>query len=103
VPSLGCACIDDDHQLVWVVSASGELWPIIRDLTITETTWVALGAAHTTRLAPHEADGPLNSWWRGRITRAPLLCGRPTRTTGRPCRAPVTRPGAACSQHEVNA
>jgi hypothetical protein len=101
VPSLGCVCIDDTHQLLWVVSPAGELWPIIADDTVRGTVFVPLGAEHTSQLAPHEAEGPLNPWWRSRVTRAPLLCGRPTRTTGRPCRATVTRPGAACSQHEV--
>jgi hypothetical protein len=97
---LSCCCIDAEHQLVWVVSASGEAWPIIRDTTITERTEVALGAEQTTRLAPHEGAGPLGSWWRERI--AQPRCGRPRRD-GQPCRTPVARVGDVCGNHRATA
>jgi hypothetical protein len=99
VPSAGCVCLDDDHELRWAISPDGELWPVVLDRRVTETTYLALGVDHATRAAPHEAYGPLTHEWAWKVRTAPVLCGRPTKTTGRPCRATAVRPGAPCNQH----
>ena len=58
--------------------------------------------------APHEQPGPLPLDVVRRITAArrrgpPLRCGRPTKTTGQPCRIEVTRPGEPCGLHRTEA
>lgn len=50
----------------------------------------------------HEQPGPLPPRWRDRVALVPLRCGRPTKS-GAPCRAYVTRPGAACGRHRAEA
>jgi hypothetical protein len=52
-----------------------------------------------TAQAPHEQDGPLPTRYRLGLQAVPHRCGRPTKTTGRPCRIGVTRPGQACGLH----
>jgi hypothetical protein len=55
----------------------------------------------------HEQLGPLPLEVVRRITaagrRARLFCGRPTKTTGQPCRIEVTRPGEPCGLHRTEA
>jgi hypothetical protein len=53
--------------------------------------------------APHEQPGPLPPQWGSRVLLARLRCGRPTKTTGQPCRIEVTRPGAPCGLHRTAA
>jgi hypothetical protein len=53
--------------------------------------------------APHEQPGPLPPRWRSRVLLARLRCGRPTKTTGQPCRIEVTRPGEPCGLHRTEA
>lgn len=59
----------------------------------------------TTPEAPHEQIGPLPLEYVRRITisRRTHRCGCPTKTTGRPCRTPVVRPGDACGWHRTEA
>jgi hypothetical protein len=97
-PPASCTCIDEHHDLVWAVSPGGEQWPIIRDTEVTGLHTMPVGAAATTRVAPHENIGPLNPSWRLRITLASIRCGRP-RQDGQPCRTHVGRPGVACHHH----
>ncbi|WP_197373463.1 hypothetical protein [Mycolicibacterium baixiangningiae] len=47
---------------------------------------------------PHERTGPLPAAIRDLIT-PPPQCGRPTLTTGRPCRTRVLNYGDSCLQH----
>ncbi|WP_139114195.1 MULTISPECIES: hypothetical protein [unclassified Gordonia (in: high G+C Gram-positive bacteria)] len=47
---------------------------------------------------PHERLGPLPDDLRDRVAAVVLRCGRPT-ASGRPCRARVAEPGAACGAH----
>ncbi len=51
--------------------------------------------------APHEQHGPLPAVWRHRVSHVQPRCGRPTRTTGAPCRTPVAVPGIACGNHRT--
>jgi hypothetical protein len=98
-PPDGCTCLPDGrHELAWVVGPDGEQWPIIRDTEVTGIQRIPIGAAMTARIAPHETTAPLNSWWRARLATAGMRRGRP-RLDGRPCRTPVSRPGAACHHH----
>ena len=57
----------------------------------------------TTPEAIHEQTGPLPLEFVRRITisRRTHRCGRPTKTTGRPCRIEVTRPGEPCGLHRT--
>jgi hypothetical protein len=48
-------------------------------------------------VAPHELLGPLPR--RFKRDHGVLICGRPARTTGKPCRNTVDRPGDACPWH----
>ena len=56
----------------------------------------------TADVAPHEETGPLPASVRRRLAAVQPRCGRPTRRGSR-CRAPVTRPGGACSWHRTRA
>jgi hypothetical protein len=59
---------------------------------------------HTTPQARHEQLGPLPAGVRYQVWQVPAhRCGRPTKTTGRPCRIEVTRPGEACGLHRRRA
>jgi hypothetical protein len=51
----------------------------------------------------HDQLGPLPLEFVRRITISQRThrCGRPTKTTGRPCRIEVTRPGEACGLHRT--
>lgn len=52
--------------------------------------------------ARHEQLGPLPDGVRYRVWQVPVTahrCGRPTKTTGRPCRIEVSRPGEPCGIH----
>jgi len=52
----------------------------------------------------HEQTGPLPPGVRYRVWQVPAhRCGRPTKTTGRPCRIEVTRPGEPCGLHRRQA
>jgi hypothetical protein len=55
--------------------------------------------------APHERLGPLPIEYVRRITisRRTHRCGRPTKTTGCPCRIEVTRIGEPCGLHREQA
>lgn len=51
----------------------------------------------------HEQTGPLPLEYVRRITIAQRVhrCGRPTKTTGRPCRIEVPHPGDTCGLHRT--
>jgi hypothetical protein len=51
--------------------------------------------------APHEELGPLPASVQQRLAGFQPRCGRTTKSTGRGCRTPVARPGAACSWHRA--
>jgi hypothetical protein len=59
--------------------------------------------ATTTPDATHEQLGPLPDRWRWRIQTAAYRCGRRTKTTGRPCRITVDKPGQPCGLHRTKA
>ena len=62
----------------------------------------------TCRDVPHEQTGPLPLEYVRRLmisirSAGVHRCGRPTKTTGRPCRIEVTPPGEACGLHRGRA
>lgn len=71
---------DDGSEWLWLVS---------------KTELGKGNPAHGNGQQPHEKLGRLPDWVRARIW---LRCGRSCQD-GRPCRARVSRPGAACHHH----
>ncbi|MDV7101655.1 hypothetical protein R4227_16410 [Gordonia amicalis] len=69
-----------------------------RDFWIVRTAHIGQPVDHGNDQPAHESLGPLNPEWFNRTQSAPLRCGRPT-TAGKPCRARVAEPGAACPSH----
>lgn len=82
---------DGPHAAAVAVRADGttDLW--VLDLRYNHEA--------TLSTPPHEQLGPLPSAYRTRVLFVPLRCGAPTRSTGEPCRLPVTRPGGRCHLH----
>jgi hypothetical protein len=58
---------------------------------------------YTVPEAAHERVGPLPLEFVRKITisRRTHRCGRPTKSTGAPCRTPVARPGDTCAWHRT--
>jgi hypothetical protein len=98
------ACLCDvgqpDYWAAVCVTASGEdvLWLVSKD---------ELSADHPrcgSADQPHEQLGRLPQHVAHRLHARPVhRCGRPTKTTGRPCRIEVTRPGEPCGLHRRQA
>jgi hypothetical protein len=51
----------------------------------------------------HEQLGPLPDRYRLGLQCIPIRCGRPTKTTGMPCRIEVAHPGQPCGLHRRHA
>jgi hypothetical protein len=98
VPSLECTCLDEDYELGWAIDPNGDTWPAIFDTDLTGRTPVLFGAP-ILAAAPHEALGRLPAEYRERLGLR-HRCGRPTSTTGRPCRTIVEHHGEACTWHQ---
>jgi hypothetical protein len=88
-------CLDNGDFLALTVTSDGSWRPwVMRDLP--EDPDPCDNGCWDRCCAPHDQLGKLPAEFRERLV---PLCGRPTKK-GRPCRIPVSRPGATCELHE---
>ena len=96
------ACLCDlgcDYLAATVVEADGHTRLVLAERNSINDPIVRYDPAASQAI--HEQLGPLPDDIAHRLRAHPHRCGRPTKTTGRPCRIEVTRPGQPCGLHRA--